>query len=292
MGRRIRDIKMYMTKINFTKILKAMADFFARPPAMNNVISTEKKADERVEEVIPELTAKILYINSEIGLRLRSTPEILDDNKVALLEYGREVEKIDENDKWCKIKTGDLVGWVSEYYLSEENHFTEQSPIVKESIQDALPEFKIGVANYADDSNTKKVRQFIKDEFTGGKNGWDLQCTEYAQYKVLQQVNIIIQWPSDRPRHGGFWADIFTKHNMYKVLDNPKTGCTMSFTKGFKNPKAQETGHVAFVEKVFDDGSIRISEANWPPPGKYFERTLKPQEWKDKWGGRFVDYSS
>ena len=270
-----------MAKIDFTKIKiwKVITDLFL------------KKVDERVEEVIPELKTKILYINSVIGLRLRSTP-LLNDNKVALLEYGREVEKIDENDKWCKIKTGDLVGWVSSYYLTEKMPAKERATPIKENVQDALPVFKISVANCADDPNTKKVRQFIKDEFTGGKNRWELQCTEYAQYKVLQRIGVMIQWPSDRPRHGGFWADIFAKHGMYKILDTPKAGCTMSFTKGFKTLKAQETGHVAFVEQVFEDGSIRISEANWPPPGKYLERTLTPEEWRDKWGGRFVDYSS
>lgn len=247
--------------------------------------------DEKAGEVIPELTAKTLYVISEIGLRLRSAPEITD-NKIGLLEYGKAVEKIDEQDKWFKVAAGDLIGWVSAYYLSETNPTQSHKPAVKENIQDALPVFKIGVANNADDSNTKKVRSFIQDALTGGQNGWPLQCTEFAQYKVLQQVGVVIQWPNDRPRHGGKWADIFARNGIYKVLDCPKAGCTMSFTKGFKNLEAKETGHVAFVEQVFDDGSIKISEANWPPPGKYFERTLTVAEWRDGWGGRFVDFSS
>lgn len=248
--------------------------------------------DEKAGEVIPEFKEKTLYVTSEIGLRVRSTPEIIDNNRIGLLEYGKAVEKIEEQDKWVKVVAGDLTGWASANYLSEVNPIQTQKPAVKENIQDALPVFKIAVANDVDDLNTKKVRALIRDALTGGQNGWSLQCTEYAQYKVLQQVGVVIEWPTDRPRHGGRWADIFARSGKYKVLDYPKAGCTMSFTKGFKNPEAKETGHVAFVEQVFDDGSIKISEANWPPPGKYFERTLSVAEWKDKWGGRFVDFSA
>ena len=141
--------------------------------------------------------------------------------------------------------------------------------------------------NLANDQNTIKLRKIIKDEFGGGAHGWDLQCTEYVHYKA-QQVGIAIQWPSDRPRHGGKWAAIFERNKLYKVLDTPKAGCAMSFTGGLRD---LNIGHVAFVEEVFKDESIKISEANWPPPGKYFERVLSKAEWKDKFKGRFIDFT-
>jgi len=282
--------------MNFPKIIKAIIGFL-NSTAPRNTAPALKKEDEKTAEVIPEFRSKILYVNSDIGLRLRSSPEIKDNNKIVLLKHGSKVETIGgEKDKWLNkwlnIRSGELVGWVSAYYLTETNPVKAKKPVSKETIQDSHPVFRIGIANYAKDLNTKKVRQFIKDEFGGGINGWDLQCTEYAHYKVLQQVGVIIQWPGERPRHGGRWADIFKKHGMYKVLDYPRAGCTMSFTKGFKSPAAKETGHVAFVEQVFDDGSIRITEANWPPPGKYFERILPRSEWEDKWGGQFISFSS
>lgn len=62
----------------------------------------------------------------------------------------------------------------------------------------------------------------------------------------------------------------------------------MSFTAGLGNPNI---GHVAFIEKVCEDGLIKVSEANWPPPGKYFERKLSKKEWKDKYKGKFIDFT-
>ena len=65
----------------------------------------------------------------------------------------------------------------------------------------------------------------------------------------------------------------------------------MSFTMGISsNQKTNEIGHVAFVEEVYPDGSIRISEANWPRNGIYNERVLTVAEWKDKYKGRFVEF--
>lgn len=210
-----------MAKINFTKILKAIVDFFTRPVITDSIAPVEKKTDDHVEKIIS---------------------------------------------------------------------IRKQAPIIKESIQDALPIFKIGVANYADDLNTKKVRQFIKDEFTGGKNGWDLQCTEYAQYKI-QQLGITIEWPIDSGRDGGKWADIFKKYGPYKVLDDPKKFCAVSF-KEHHGPH----GHVAFVEDVFNGETIKISEANFiigkDPAGEYCERVLPKSMWKDRYKGCFIDFLS
>ncbi|MDD2753006.1 MAG: CHAP domain-containing protein [Candidatus Portnoybacteria bacterium] len=164
----------------------------------------------------------------------------------------------------------------------------KQQPKEEIKIEDTndLPVFVVKVANLVNDPNTIKLRKIIRDEFTGGKNGWDLQCTEYVQYRV-QRNGIVINWPADRPRHGGKWADIFEKNKMYKVLDEPRDGCAVSFTKG----TGDATGHIAFVEQVLADQAIKISEANWPPPGTYNERTIKKVDWQNKYGCRFIDFS-
>ncbi len=174
--------------------------------------------------------------------------------------------------------------------LIAENKPVDSSQVTKkEDFQDVLSKFEKGVANLATDSNTIRLRKIIKDEFGGGRSGWDLQCTEYAQFKI-QQLGTTIKWPADRPRHGGMWAGIFEKRGLYKVLDSPKAGCAMCFTAGFKTPAMNETGHVAFIEQVFDDESVKITEANWPPPGKYNERRVSKVEWQDKHKCRFIDF--
>lgn len=43
---------------------------------------------------------------------------------------------------------------------------------------------------------------------------------------------------------------------------------------------SDEVGHVAYVEAVFPDDTITISEVNFPDSGIYNERSLLKEEWK------------
>lgn len=151
--------------------------------------------------------------------------------------------------------------------------------------------FQKGEANLAVSPLVKKLRETIRDEFGLGRSGDCLNCTEYVQFSVKQKLNIDIKWPSERPRNGGKWAEILQRNNLYKILDAPKIHCAASFTTGISsNPKINEVGHVAFIEKVNDDGSVEISEANWPNQGKYSERKLEKWQWRDKYKCRFIDF--
>ena len=152
-----------------------------------------------------------------------------------------------------------------------------------------------GQTNPALGEATKRLRKFIDYEFKFlNEPNFDktqLQCTEYAHFRVKQKLGVTIQWPSTRPRNGKDWPDRLLQSNFCRVLDNPVQNCTMSFTDGFKTPVMQQTGHVAFVEEIFPDGRIRISEANWDNKGSYKERELTEDEWRNRWGGKFIDFS-
>ncbi|MDO8659422.1 MAG: CHAP domain-containing protein [Candidatus Parcubacteria bacterium] len=148
--------------------------------------------------------------------------------------------------------------------------------------------FIIGEPNFVDNPRTIKLRSAINDEFGLGKAGDYLNCTEYAMYRVNEKTGVKISWPADRPRHGGRWADIFQKNGMYKILSEPKVNCSMSLTAGLTN---NALGHVALVEIVMPDGSIKISETNWPNQGKYNERLLSKSDWQNKYKAKFVNFS-
>ena len=275
----------------FNKLLHLLLEFLKRRQDNPQAATT---AEKKPLEVLPAFIQKKLYV-SAIWLNVRSSPEVVESNEVGRLKFGQEVTVVEENGKWLKIfGPSDIQGWVSSYYLTE--YIPAQAPPieVKPSLTATEAElpvvFRKGVPNLADDPNVLHLRAIINDEFGGGKNRWELQCTEYAQYRV-KQLGIDIRWPVKFGRHGGKWASIFEQRGLYKVLDYPKTGCAMSFTGGFKSLAMMETGHVAFVEEVFADGSVRITEANWPPPGKFNERIIPLQEWQEKWKARFIDFS-
>lgn len=149
------------------------------------------------------------------------------------------------------------------------------------------PAFIKGQPNKSDSPNSIEVRKVLNDEFGGGRQAWDLQCTEYTQFRINQVLNIKIDWPKDRTlsRHGRNWAKIL--ENRYNISPTPKVDCAMSFTHpAFNNP----FGHVAFVEEVLTDGSVRISEANWPGDGIYNERIVKKDDLETKYQARFIDF--
>jgi len=237
-----------------------------------------------------EIQKEKMYINASKGLNVRSAPEIRDNNVIEALAYGKEVIVRERNNKWFNVEYDGKMGWVSGFYLSEESPILQKEiKIIESDLDSILPKLELRKSYLANSLNTIKIRKIIEDEFGGGVNKWPLQCTEYVQYKIQQTLGVTIQWPGDRPRHGGQWANIFKKNGLYRVLDKPKAGCAMSFTAGFGS--ANKYGHIAFVEAVYEDESIDISEANWPPPGKYYERRLSKAEWQNKYKGKFIDFT-
>jgi len=186
-----------------------------------------------------------------------------------------------------------IIEFILSFFKSKEE---KPDVVIQDSnIKDLLPNnkdikrlilvFEKGIPNLFNNPNVIKIREIIKDEFGGGRNKYDLQCTEYVQYKIYQ-LGIVIQWPVKSGRDGGKWDIIFEKHGTYKVLNTPKPNCAVSFKE-----KHGIYGHIAFVEEVLENDTIKISEANFPSVGKYSERTLPKSMWQDGYKGRFIDFS-
>lgn len=52
----------------------------------------------------------------------------------------------------------------------------------------------------------------------------------------------------------------------------------------------ESLGHLAYVDAVFPDDSLQITEANWPDEGVYNERVLVKEEWEGL-EPRFIHFS-
>lgn len=265
----------------------AGAPTFEKIPEADSGAETPERTEEGTD-TSPSFS-KRLYVNSEIGLMARAVPK--DDGRVLdILPFGAEVFLSSQDGKWLYVEYGPgKYGWVSSYYITENNPKAGEKAVVEDA-QNIFPKFKIGAANPAGGENTVKLRLLIRDEFGAGRTGAPLQSAEYATYR-LQCFGVKIKWPVRTGRNAGRWAEIFKTYGTYPVLEEPKAGSVVVFSSGFKTAEADALGHAAFVEKVYRDGAIRISEANWPPPGKYNERTLAPGEWRDKYKGKFIIFT-
>jgi surface antigen len=214
----------------------------------------------------------------ENKLRFRKVPDTsLPRSIIKELRQGSEMLFVDG--PWIRVKIGSEVGWVHGDYVSEEKIRSTDF-------------FTVGTPHLHGDARTKEIRTAITDMYGGEKNGWELQCTEYVTYRVKMKLGIDITWPVTSGRHGGRWGAIFSQYKTYHVSTTPKVDCAMSFTTGISTiASVNDIGHVAFVEAVHHDGSITISEANWPRNGIYNERVLSKVAWKDTYKAQFIHFT-
>lgn len=176
----------------------------------------------------------------------------------------------------------------------------EATPIVEEKIVtnaiiieegsrtnevDLLPQFVHGEANLAGGENTKRVREYIGYEFCLDFDTDCLQCVEYAQYRVKQKLGIWIKWPIKSGRDAKYWPSILGSR--YRVSETPVIDSVASFDA----PSLGVHGHVVFVENVFPNGEIEVSEVNLPRDGIYRFRRMAPAMWRDRYNGKFITFS-
>ena len=202
----------------------------------------------------------VMYVAST-ETPLRSEPTILRDTVIGSVPYGSMVMVLEVKNGWSRVLKGRYEGWVETRDLADK-------------AAHILPQFVIGERNEAEDPNTVRLRAIIHDEFSGGGAGLPLQSHEYVLYKLTRK-DLSISWPLIRPRKPGTWCDILKDTEGVTISAAPDSGSIIEFlTK-------ENIGHLAYVEAVFPDGSIQISEANWPDDGIYNERVLVKNEWQE-----------
>lgn len=202
----------------------------------------------------------VMYVGStDVPLYKNPTQEF--DTVLATIRYGEMVMTFETKGRYARVAHGDLVGWVLREDLSDRAAFV-------------YPDFTIGEKNELDDPNTIRVRAMIDDLFSASRIEFPLQAGEYVVYRLLRK-GIRILWPPVRPRTPGRWHTILKGVTGVHIGVTPKTGSVMEYTL------PEEIGHLAYVEAVFPDQTINISEANFPDCGIYNERVLTRNEWRE-----------
>ena len=196
------------------------------------------------------------------------SPVAAFDSVIATVNYGTELTILSSRNRWYEVLYQNKSGWVLADTISLE--LDRKSEI----------NFKIGEDYEANDPTTKQLRSIIKDSFNGDLVAVPLQNVEYVTYRLAKN-NQKILWPDVRPRVAGRWRDYLRGQPGVFISVEPKEGAIMEVVKD------DDTGHVAYVEEVFPDQSIIISEVGWPEEGRYGERTLPKEEWRE-WRPVFI----
>lgn len=94
------------------------------------------------------------------------------------------------------------------------------------------------------------------------------QCTAYVFDKVRTDGKMI-----ERNWHDAkYWAE-HAEEDGYQVDQQPKKGALLQSPRG-------KQGHVAYIEKVYNNGSIKVSEMNYVKPYEVTERILTKMDIK------------
>lgn len=219
-----------------------------------------------IEEVLPRTLEKntIMYTAS-YATPLKSMPEASGDATIAVLPYGSMVMVLQVSGPWAYVASGPHEGWA----YGED---------LEDRAAHVYPAFHIGEPNRDDDPSTERLRALINDEFGAGEVGLPLQAEEYVLYRLWKR-GAKIAWPPVRPRSPGTWASILASVPGIRVSPEPTPGAVMEFT--LPHEGGETFGHLAYVEAVFPDGTLQLSEANWPEEGIYNERALTSAEWQE-----------
>ena len=200
------------------------------------------------------------YFIGTVDSSMYQDPVLAFDNAVTKLKYGQNVRLISLQGRWAQVRLAGMVGWVF-----------KDSLVMKSS--DVYPYFTRDIQYDSKNPQTIKLRACIDDAFGGAASGYVLSAAEYVQYRLTQK-NRIIDWGDIRMRIPGTWQRKLAGRTGIHIGIAPKTESVMEYVY-------DDMGHLAFVEAVFPDESIKISEIGKYDDASYTELTLSCEEWKE-----------
>jgi len=203
----------------------------------------------------------VLYVGED-GVPLYTHPTIEFDGVFTTVPYGAMVMALENKGRWVRVSYKQYIGW------GVRDMFFDRAAYV-------YPGFVVGEQNGVDSVNTLRARACIGNEFHADQAELPLTAPEYVLYRLCKKGIDAVPWSaSARPRTPGTWHEILRGKDGVHITIEPKGGSVMEYTR------ESGEGHLAFVEAVFPDETISLSEANYPDSGIYNERVLTKEEWQ------------
>ncbi len=221
---------------------------------LHKILKTDTYTDVSTEKRV------VMYANT-ISVPVYKNPTVAFDEQIGTIPYGEMVMMLEPRGRFFHIVWNTLEGWV----LRED---------LVDRAAHVYPEFIIGQEHGVDHPTTASVRTILGDVFSLGRSEFSLQAGEYVLYRLWRK-GTRINWPVVRPRIPGTWHKILKGIEGVHVGVVPRVGSVMEYL--FEG----DAGHLAYVEAVFPDNTITISEANYPDSGIYNERVLTKEEWRE-----------
>ncbi len=231
-------------------------------------------ANKPLQPLLPLPASKLLASLSEVEVSnsqdtyfvcikeasLGTDPVRSFDDVIAKLPYGSQVVVLKYGGRWAMVQAGDVVGWV----LKDE---------LRSDVSAIIPCLKSGNAYDSQNAETKKLRLFIRDEFSCKEPTLPLMGAEYISYRLRRGYRQIA-WPEIKPRLPGRWQKILRGQPGIHIGVTPKTGSVMEYIEN-------DIGYLLFIDAVFPDESIQVSAVGYEGLGVYSESVLPKEVWRE-----------
>jgi hypothetical protein len=200
------------------------------------------------------------YYVGDIGTYLYHDPVQAFDNALMRLEYGQHIRLVSVQGRWAQVRFADVAGWVLKDALVLQ-------------ADDVYPKLVQGIQYDAQHGETVKLRACIDDVFGGARGEHPLSAAEYVHYRLARKKRCI-DWGDTRMRIPGTWQRKLRGEQGVHLAITPKTESVMEYV-------VDDIGHLAFVEAVFPDQSMKITEVGKSDDSTYTEEILHPEQWRE-----------
>lgn len=226
------------------------------PAIEDEVVPAQSEAAAKV----PLTRGMVMYAGMPSAPLFRN-PTVEFDGQIAQVPFGAMVMAGEPKGRFYPVTWKQIHGWMLQEDLADR------------AVR-IYPAFTVGQENLVDAPNTAQVRALIGDVFGLARSEFALQAGEYVLYRLWRKGSTIA-WPQVRPRVPGMWHEILRGAPRIHMSLTPAVGTVMEYVL------EGDMGHVAYVDAVFPDETVSISEVNNPDSGIYNERQLSKETWKE-----------
>ncbi len=200
------------------------------------------------------------YFTGSIDTPFYQDPVRAFDGVLKIVPYGTKVRLVSLKGRWAQVRIAGRVGWIFKDVLIEDAN-------------GVYPRFVTDMMYGADNQQTIKLRKCIDDAFAGEQGGHPLSAAEYVHYRLLQKRRKI-DWGDIRMRIPGTWQRKLRGNSGVHIGIEPKTESVMEY-------HIDDLGYLAFVEAVFPDKSIHITQIDKAGTHQYTDEMLLQNQWRE-----------
>jgi hypothetical protein len=229
-------------------------------PTLPTFSSVAEILTQRAQPSDVALTPGATYFVGEEFVSLFYEPVFGFDSAVCPLPYGTPVSVRKLGGRWACVGTEFGEGWVLKDSLKVER-------------EDIFPQLTEQVVYTHEHRETQKLRLCINDAFSGDRSQTSLSDAEFVTYRLGERGHHI-PWSLERPRVAGAWQKILRGKTGVHMGITPKEGTIMEYIH-------EDLGHLAYVEAVFPDESIKVASVGLIHEGEYTVSSLSRDVWKE-----------